>query len=176
MARDHEDGVAPARNDAYTGMLSIALLALVGSCVLLYMDYSQYPDSPPALPEKLTPEKPFPKLPAVQPSFKKKEFQVTPTTLELFLGKEGTVTATGGKIAGAEADPKEGLTLDTTEETTIKITAPMAMEGMEQVYMVTVRGPDDKTAKVTVTVKKEMEKEPEKKDMEKKDDNKEKKD
>lgn len=29
-------------NDAYTGMLTISLLALIGGCVLLYMDYQNY--------------------------------------------------------------------------------------------------------------------------------------
>jgi hypothetical protein len=42
----------PAANDAYTGMLAISLCALIGGCVLLYLDYSQYPDSKaPAIPK-----------------------------------------------------------------------------------------------------------------------------
>ncbi len=46
MAATQTDPVArPATNDAYTGMLGISLLALVLGCVLLYLDYSQYPDS-----------------------------------------------------------------------------------------------------------------------------------
>ncbi len=40
-----KDDAPPATNDAYTGMLAISLLALIGGCVLLYLDYSQYPDS-----------------------------------------------------------------------------------------------------------------------------------
>lgn len=36
-----------AVNNAYTGMLAISLLALILGCVLLYMDYSQYPSSDP---------------------------------------------------------------------------------------------------------------------------------
>ena len=44
--------VPPAANDAYTGMLAIALFALIGGCVLLYLDYSQYPESKaPAVPK-----------------------------------------------------------------------------------------------------------------------------
>src|SRR6476469_2430021 len=44
---------APAPNDAYTGMLTISLLALIGGCVLLFLDYSQYPEkNPPALPAR----------------------------------------------------------------------------------------------------------------------------
>jgi hypothetical protein len=30
------------KNDAYTGLLFISFLALVASCVLLYLDYNQY--------------------------------------------------------------------------------------------------------------------------------------
>lgn len=38
-------------NDAYTGMLAISLVALVIGCLLLYLDYSQYPDkNPPTAP------------------------------------------------------------------------------------------------------------------------------
>jgi hypothetical protein len=44
--------VNPATNDAYTGMLAISLCALIVGCVLLYLDYSQYPDSKaPAVPK-----------------------------------------------------------------------------------------------------------------------------
>jgi hypothetical protein len=40
------------RNDAYTGLLAISLLAMVVSCVLLYLDYSQYGDQkPPVMPK-----------------------------------------------------------------------------------------------------------------------------
>jgi hypothetical protein len=39
-------------NDAYTGMLAIALLALIGGSALMYLDYSQYPTrNPPGLPK-----------------------------------------------------------------------------------------------------------------------------
>src|SRR5258708_450741 len=42
------------RNDAYVGLLTISLLALVTSCILLYLDYAQYdktkPDNVPKLP------------------------------------------------------------------------------------------------------------------------------
>ena len=31
-----------ARNDAYTGMLAISLLALIGGCALLFLDYQKY--------------------------------------------------------------------------------------------------------------------------------------
>lgn len=53
MAKTKEPAAPPprARSDAYTGMLAISFLALVGGCVLLYLDYAQYPEkAPPALP------------------------------------------------------------------------------------------------------------------------------
>jgi hypothetical protein len=34
------------KNDAYTGMLVISLLALIGGTTLLYLDWSQYPAGP----------------------------------------------------------------------------------------------------------------------------------
>jgi hypothetical protein len=41
------------RNDAYTGMLLLSLLVLVGSCVLIYLDYSRYPTAkPPPVPKE----------------------------------------------------------------------------------------------------------------------------
>ncbi len=43
---------APATNDAYTGMLAISLIALIAGCALLFLDYSQYTDKPPAGPPK----------------------------------------------------------------------------------------------------------------------------
>lgn len=56
--KDDNDG-PPASNDAYTGMLAIALFALIGGCVLLYLDYSQYPDSKgPAVPKAPAPAAP----------------------------------------------------------------------------------------------------------------------
>ncbi len=48
MAKDTEpsDTSVPT-NDAYTGMLAIALIALIAGCVLLFLDYSQYSGTPP---------------------------------------------------------------------------------------------------------------------------------
>jgi hypothetical protein len=52
MAKKDDPSTPPATNDAYTGMLAISLFALIGGCVLLYLDYSQYPDSKaPAVPK-----------------------------------------------------------------------------------------------------------------------------
>ena len=56
---------APARTDAYTGMLGIALLALIVGCVLLYLDYSQYDGkSPPPTPKYNIPAPGAPGAPA----------------------------------------------------------------------------------------------------------------
>jgi hypothetical protein len=42
---------APAKSDAYTGLLVISLLALIAACVFLYLDWSSYSSSkPPAVP------------------------------------------------------------------------------------------------------------------------------
>ena len=42
------------RNDAYTGLLTISLLAMIVSCILLYLDYNQYGDSKPSNVPKVT--------------------------------------------------------------------------------------------------------------------------
>lgn len=49
MAKN-SDTAKPA-SDAYTGMLAIALLALIVGCVMLYLDYSQYPGNAPTPPK-----------------------------------------------------------------------------------------------------------------------------
>jgi hypothetical protein len=53
------------KNDAYTGMLVISLLALIGGAVLLYLDKSQYPDNLPPAPsfKAAEPKAPEPKAP-----------------------------------------------------------------------------------------------------------------
>jgi hypothetical protein len=55
---DVEEAAKPKpKNDAYTGMLIISLLALLTSCTLLFLDYSKYkPSEPPrvAPPDQLT--------------------------------------------------------------------------------------------------------------------------
>lgn len=48
------------RNDAYTVMLSISLLALIGGCVLLYLDYEQYEKVKAPSPEVFKVETPAP--------------------------------------------------------------------------------------------------------------------
>jgi len=50
MASDTTEKKDPGvlKNDAYTGMLVISLLALIGGSLLLYLDYSQYPANPPS--------------------------------------------------------------------------------------------------------------------------------
>ncbi len=47
---------APARDDAYTVMLSISLLAMIAACVILFYDLKRYPST--------TPPAGFSKLPA----------------------------------------------------------------------------------------------------------------
>jgi hypothetical protein len=37
---------AAPRNDAYTGLLAISLLALIGGCVLMYLDHDQLGKAP----------------------------------------------------------------------------------------------------------------------------------
>jgi hypothetical protein len=37
------------KNDAYVGLLSILLLALICGCALLYLDYSQYGAQKPSI-------------------------------------------------------------------------------------------------------------------------------
>lgn len=59
---------APATSDAYTGMLAIALLALIVGCVLLYLDYSQYPASTPPAPKYGLPGGGAPAGPAPAPA------------------------------------------------------------------------------------------------------------
>jgi hypothetical protein len=39
------------RNDAYTGLLAISLLAQIVGVVFFYMDYSNYPTSKPTVPQ-----------------------------------------------------------------------------------------------------------------------------
>jgi hypothetical protein len=58
---------ASPRSDAYTGLLAISLGALITGCVLLYMDYSDYPDKKPEAyqPPALTPP---PARPAAPPA------------------------------------------------------------------------------------------------------------
>jgi hypothetical protein len=47
---------APARDDAYTVMLSISLLAMIAACVILFYDLKRFPST--------TPPAGFSKLPA----------------------------------------------------------------------------------------------------------------
>lgn len=60
-----------AVNDAYTGMLSVSLIALTLGCVILFLDFNQYPEQkPPAIqPFKVAPapEPPPPPMPPPMP-------------------------------------------------------------------------------------------------------------
>lgn len=51
MARKRTYEDTRPKSDVYTGLLVISLLAMIGSCLMLYLDMSQYPTTkPPALP------------------------------------------------------------------------------------------------------------------------------
>ncbi len=51
MARKRTYEDTRPKSDVYTGLLVISLLAMIASCLMLYLDLSQYPQSkPPALP------------------------------------------------------------------------------------------------------------------------------
>jgi hypothetical protein len=51
MANNFESLPAKPANDAYTGMLAISLIALLIGSAVLYLDYSQYPGTPPPKPD-----------------------------------------------------------------------------------------------------------------------------
>ncbi len=57
---DKTSHVSKPLNDAYTGMLAISLLALIGGCVLLFLDYREY-EGPPPPPVSREASKPIPK-------------------------------------------------------------------------------------------------------------------
>jgi hypothetical protein len=59
-SKDRPAETSQARNDAYTGMLIVSLLALLTGTVLLYLDYSQYPDKNPPKVPKVAPEAALP--------------------------------------------------------------------------------------------------------------------
>jgi hypothetical protein len=69
----------PATNDAYTGMLAISLCALIVGCVLLYLDYSQYPDSKsPAVPKAPPIAAPAQQAPKVEQAEAPKQVEAPP--------------------------------------------------------------------------------------------------
>lgn len=52
----YDEAEAAPKSDAYTGLLALSLIAMVASCVILYLDYAQYgatkapaPNIPPAV-------------------------------------------------------------------------------------------------------------------------------
>lgn len=67
MAVSRKDRGSPVvkKNDAYTGMLFVSLLAMTGACILLYLDYGKYGD---AKPPKEPPPLPGAKAPVERPS------------------------------------------------------------------------------------------------------------
>jgi hypothetical protein len=75
MAAKNDSGtLPPATNDAYTGMLAISLCALIVGCVLLYLDYSHYPDSKaPAVPKAPPIATPAPQQQGAEPQVAPKQ-------------------------------------------------------------------------------------------------------
>ena len=60
-----------AKNDAWTGMLAISLIALLVGCVFLFLDWNQYPKKDPPPVPKFTPpqaQAPAPAPPAAAPA------------------------------------------------------------------------------------------------------------
>src|SRR5947199_376884 len=53
MARKRVYEDARPKSDVYTGLLAISLVAMIASCVMLYLDYSQYPPGAPPKPAPL---------------------------------------------------------------------------------------------------------------------------
>jgi len=47
MPSNYDETKAKPANDAYTGMLAVSLIALLIGSAVLYLDYSQYPATPP---------------------------------------------------------------------------------------------------------------------------------
>jgi hypothetical protein len=58
MARtdDTTEPTSVPRNDAYTGMLIVSLIALLAGTLLLFLDWNQYPDKNPPKVIKVVPE------------------------------------------------------------------------------------------------------------------------
>ena len=55
MAKDKKSDGPRGRNDAYTMMLFITLLAVVGGTVLMYLDHEEYGKNPPAREKAFSP-------------------------------------------------------------------------------------------------------------------------
>ncbi len=65
--RGRDLDIAPPKSDIYTGLLAVSLVAMITGCVLLYLDYSSYPQpKPPAAPAPTVtmPAPPAPAAPA----------------------------------------------------------------------------------------------------------------
>jgi hypothetical protein len=51
MATDPDRKKALPANDAWTGMLVVSLVALLGACALLFLDWRHYRDKPQKMPD-----------------------------------------------------------------------------------------------------------------------------
>jgi hypothetical protein len=68
MARSRSAGAPQARSDAYTALLALSLVAMVASCLLLFLDYNTYPTvKPPKVDMKVFSD-PTPGTPAADPA------------------------------------------------------------------------------------------------------------
>src|SRR5208282_2950686 len=147
MAAQHpEDGIAPASNDAYTGMLSISLLALIGASVLLYLDYSRYGDAKPPDVPKVAPDKKFDTSALLKPKAENKEFRIRPSKIELAPEeKREDIKVENGKAVSAEVEAKDKDFVSAEVDAdgkSIKITVEKGAE--ERVYNVTIKSDNDK--------------------------------
>lgn len=52
---EHPVPVARPKNDAYTILLLISLLATIAGCIMLYLDFSKYPEGKPPQPTQPNP-------------------------------------------------------------------------------------------------------------------------
>lgn len=63
MARTRTETRSTPRNDVYTGLLVISLIAMITACILLWLDYDQYPAQVPNAPPPPSQAAPAPQVP-----------------------------------------------------------------------------------------------------------------
>jgi hypothetical protein len=154
-AQHDEDGIAPASNDAYTGMLSISLLALVGASVFLYLDYNRYGDAKPPEVPKVAAKGDTTGTPVPKPKPENTEFHIKPPNkIELAPEETRDIEVRNGKAASADVDGKDKdfVTAEVAADgKSFKIT--VSKEATEQVYTITIKSDTDKTATLELSVK-----------------------
>lgn len=65
---DPDLGSAAPASDVYTGLLIISLLAMIIGCILLYLDYSEYPTSKAPTPPPVTAPSRAPEAAPIDPA------------------------------------------------------------------------------------------------------------